>query len=260
MPLAGDIHYRRSKRELRSKPPLILIHGAGGSYLHWPTELRRLPGEDVIAIDLPGHGASKGEARNSIGEYSEDVLGLLDHLDINQGVIAGHSMGGAIAMQLCLDYPESVRGLILIGAGTRLAVNPKLIQGCIEENKYPQVVSQVVNWSFSPYADPRLVELAGERLEETPAKVLLADFSACDAFDVRSQVTKIGQPVLVICGEQDKMTPVRFSQFLLDRISNARLEIVPKAGHMVMLEQPGTVAKLVQEFLEDIKLLESDKG
>jgi pimeloyl-ACP methyl ester carboxylesterase len=83
-------------------------------------------------------------------------------------------------------------------------------------------------------------------------RVLYADFKACDAFDVRDQVGEIEQPTLVICGENDQMTPVRFSQFLAENLINSRLEVVPKAGHMVMLEQPETVANLIEGFLTEI--------
>jgi pimeloyl-ACP methyl ester carboxylesterase len=259
MPFAGDIHYRHSKIDLRDKTPLILVHGAGGTYMHWPGELRRLAGEDVLAIDLPGHGASPGEGRDSISAYSEDVREVLHRLEIDQVVIAGHSMGGAIALQFCLEFPEQVRGLILMGTGARLQVNPQLIQYCSDEATYPDAVSLVVKWSFGKGADEKLVELAGTHLAETPARVLHTDFITCDGFDVRDQLSEINQPTLVICGEQDKMMPVRNSQFLSEYIPGARLEIVPNAAHMVMLEQPEVVANLVKGFMEEINSNENNQ-
>ena len=258
MPVAEDIHYRRSAKQSQGKTPLVLVHGAGGSYLHWPTEIRRLVGEDILAIDLPGHGESPGKGNKSIGEYCEDVLSLLDDLNIERTIVGGHSMGGAIAMQLCLDHPERVLGLILIGSGAKYEVNPNLIQFCESEETYPQALQFVVKFSFSKAADERLVELAAERMAETPASILRIDFIACDEFDVGEQLSEISQPTLVICGEQDKMMPVKHSQFLSENIPNARLEIVANAGHMVMLEQPGLAAHLIQEFLNEIKLSEGN--
>ena len=81
---------------------------------------------------------------------------------------------------------------------------------------------------------------------------MLADFKACDAFDVRNELQEIQQPALVICGEGDQMMPVRFSEYLVDKLLMARLEIVPHAGHMVMLEQPEIVAELIKNFLNEI--------
>jgi pimeloyl-ACP methyl ester carboxylesterase len=258
MPFADDIHYRRSDKQSQGRTPLVLVHGAGGSYLYWPTETRRIEGEDVMAIDLPGHGGSPGEAKESIGEYCDDVLSLLDLLKIEQAIIGGHSMGGAIALQLGLDSSERVRGLILIGSGAKYEVNPKLIQYCEDERTYPQALQFVVKFSFSQAADERLVELAAQRMAETPASILRTDFMACNEFDIRDRLSEIRQPTLVICGEKDKMMPVSCSQLLSDRIPGSRLEIVTNAGHMVMLEQPEFVAQLIQEFLNEIKLSESN--
>ena len=133
MPYAGELHYRRSARGNQGRNQLVLIHGAGGTYLHWPAEIRHLAGEDILAIDLPGHGASEGGGKETIDAYVGSVLELMDYLDIGQAVLAGHSMGSAIAQRLSLDSPDRVRGLILIGAGAKLRVHPKLIEYCCSE-------------------------------------------------------------------------------------------------------------------------------
>jgi pimeloyl-ACP methyl ester carboxylesterase len=252
MPFASEIHYRRAAKDSKGRIPLVLIHGAGGSYLYWPPAIRHLAGEDVLAIDLPGHGTSAGEGKETIDAYVSDVIGFMDNLSITRAVITGHSMGSAIAMRMSLVYPERVKGLILIGSGAKLSVHPKLIQYCGSENTYPDAVSLVMEWAFDSQTDRRLVELAGERMAEMSPHVLHADFIACDAFDVRNQVGEIEQPTLVISCENDQMTPVRFSQFLAENLINSRLEVVPKAGHMVMLEQPETVANLIEGFLTKI--------
>ncbi len=252
MPFAGKIHYRKYSGGEEDKTPLILIHGAGGSYLHWPSEIRRMSGESILVIDLPGHGASPGEGKEVIDAYASDVIGFMDDLGIDQAVITGHSMGSAIAQMLSLDYPERVKALILIGTGAKLRVHPKLIQFCSSESTYPEAVSQVMEWAFNPQADQRLVELAGERMADTSHEVVHKDFLACDAFDIRDRVKDINQPMLVICGSEDQMTPVRFSQFLVEELPEAHLEIIPNAGHMVMLELPEIVANLIREFIEEL--------
>ncbi|MGB3703039.1 MAG: alpha/beta hydrolase [Anaerolineales bacterium] len=252
MPYAGEIHYRGSVSSSRERDPLILIHGAGGSYLYWPPEIRRLAGGGVLAIDLPGHGDSVGDGKESIDAYAHALLDYMEILEIDQAVLAGHSMGSAVAQRISLDYPERVRALILIGAGAKLRVYPQLIELCSREVTYPDAVTQVVKWAFSQQADQILVKLAEERMEEMPRSVLLADFKACDAFDMRDQVGEIEQPTLIICGEEDQMTPVRFSQYLEENIRGSRLELIPDAGHMVMLEKPEIVARLVADFLDEV--------
>lgn len=260
MPFAGKIHYRKYSGGAEDKAPLILIHGAGGSYLHWPSEIRRMSGENTLAIDLPGHGKSGGEGEQTIDAYVQTVVSFLDDMGLDQPTIVGHSMGSAIAQWLCLNHPERVRGLVLIGAGARLRVHPDILRLSASETTYPEVVSMVMDWAFSSQAPKRLVDLAGERMAQVPPAVVHNDFLACNAFDMRDQVREIQQPVLVICGSEDQMTPVRFSQFLVEELPDSRLEIIPTAGHMVMLEQPETVAKLIREFIEELESVDKRKA
>jgi len=252
MPFAGEIHYRDSLHSSEGRDPLILIHGAGGSYLYWPPEIRHMPGAGILAIDLPGHGESAGEGMESIEAYAHALRGFMDFLEIDHAVLAGHSMGSAIVQRMSLDYPDRVRALILIGAGAKLRVHPQLIESCSSEETYPEAVSQILEWSFSQQADQKLVRLAGERMKEISPTVLTADFEACNTFDNREQVGDIKQPTLIICGEDDQMTPVRFSQYLVENIRGSRLEVIPGAGHMVMLEKPETVARLIDDFMDEI--------
>lgn len=133
MPFAGEIHYQGSLYSTVGRDPLLLIHGAGGSYLYWPPEIRHMAGGGILAIDLPGHGNSKGECTESIEAYTHAMLGFMDLLEIDQAVLAGHSLGSAVAQRMSLDYPERVKGLILVGAGAKLGVYPRLIQDCSSE-------------------------------------------------------------------------------------------------------------------------------
>ena len=84
---------------------------------------------------------------------------------------------------------------------------------------------------------------------ETRPAVLYGDLMACDAFDVMDQLSRLSLSTLIVCGSDDKMTPLRYSEFLRDHIHGACLEVVPNAGHMVMLEQPDLVSDLLADFL-----------
>ena len=128
MPVAASLYYFSHLEEEYLRPPIVFIHGAGGNYLHWPPEIRRLTGQRIFAPDLPGHGKSDGVGRQSIDDYAQCILDFLDALHIHKAILIGHSMGAAIALTLALDHPRRVLALGLIGGGARLKVSPDLIQ------------------------------------------------------------------------------------------------------------------------------------
>jgi pimeloyl-ACP methyl ester carboxylesterase len=233
-------------------PPIVLIHGAGGTHLYWPSELRRLPGYRVYAPDLPGHGKSGGRGMQSVGDYSKALIDWLDALDLHSVVMIGHSMGSAIALSLALDHPRRVLGLGLVGAGARLRVSSEILEQTSNQTTFSNAVAMVISRSFSPSAPARLIDLATRRMAETRSSVLYGDFLACDEFDVRERLGELHQPTIVLCGADDQMTPVRYAQYLASGIPNAVLKTIPAAGHMVMLEQPLAIAATISEFVGTI--------
>ncbi|NIS79935.1 MAG: alpha/beta fold hydrolase [Anaerolineales bacterium] len=252
MPVSAGIAYRVHVGGGldEGRPPLILIHGAGGTRLHWPTEVRRLPGEHVYSLDLPGHGGSPGAGEMRIGAYVEQLKTWLDAQEIERGVFVGHSMGGAISLTMALGDQERVAGLVLVGTGGRLRVHPEILAWTAEEKTFPKAVDMIKRWAFSPQASSRLVTLVEKRMGETPPAILHGDFLACDAFDILDRLGEVHVPAQVIVGTDDKMTPVKYSRYLEEHLPDARLEIIEGAGHMVMLERPGEVADVVKAFLE----------
>jgi pimeloyl-ACP methyl ester carboxylesterase len=233
-------------------PPLVFIHGAGGSSLHWPPPLRRLSGLEVYALDLPGHGESPGPSDETIAGKVDAVLRWKEALGLGPCVFAGHSMGGGISLTLTLDHPGEVAGLVLVGTGGRLRVHPDILAMTASEETYPQAVATIGAWAFSEAADERLVQLAGKRMLAVPHQVVNADFTACDRFDVMPRLGEIQRPTLVICGSEDQLTPQKYSRFLADTIPQALMVVIDGAGHMVMLEQPEEVAGHIQEFLRSL--------
>jgi len=255
MPVAAGIAYRKSDGggSKPGPPPLVFIHGAGGSSLHWPAHLRRLPGLEIFALDLPGHGDSAGESADTIAEKAQQVLAWKTSLGLGACVFAGHSMGGAIAQMLALDHPSAVAGLILVGTGGRLRVHPTILAMTESSDQYPQAIESILTWSFSASADARMVELSGKRMLQVPAQVVHADFVACNRFDILSRLGEIDCPVLVLCGSEDQLTPQKYSQYLAEQIPDASFEVIAEAGHMVMLEQPVQVAELIHDFMQRIR-------
>ncbi len=247
--LSAEIYYHLFQGGEGESTPVVLIHGAGGNHLHWPPEIRRLPDCRVFAIDLPGHGKSRGRGHQTIDAYAQSILDWMESIHLSRAVFVGHSMGGAIAQTLAYKHPEHVVALGLVGTGARLRVSPLILENTASPATFPTAIKTIIEWSFSPQANARLVELAARRMAETRQTVLYGDFLACNTFDLMDSVAKIRLPALVVCGDQDRLTPLRYSQYLADQIPNARLQIVPDAGHMVMLEQPQRVATALEEFV-----------
>jgi pimeloyl-ACP methyl ester carboxylesterase len=262
--IAGEkLHYHYHRGALQPKaPPLVLVHGAGGNLMHWPGELRRLPDHEVYALDLPGHGRSGGPGQAEIGAYTEVVREFADVLKLPAFVLGGHSMGGAIALEFALRYGGRLAGLILVGTGARLRVAPEILTGI--RNDIEGTTALLAEWAHGEHVDPNLQRIYLRRLREVDPQVLAGDFLACDAFDRRADVAAIAVPALVVCGDADRMTPVKYSQFLAEHISGAQLMIVPGAGHMAMLEPHSrlVITNAVRQFLERLPLLPSaaDRG
>jgi pimeloyl-ACP methyl ester carboxylesterase len=177
----------------------------------------------------------------------------MEAVKLHRAVFVGHSMGGAIALTLAKKHADRVLGLGLFSTGARLRVNPILMENFANIQKFPNAVSLIISKSFSKHAETRLVELSSNRLTQTRPAVLHGDFTACNHFDMLDSLTTIKTPTLVVCGQNDEMTPLRYSQYLNDHIPGSQLSVIPNAGHMVMLESPQVSAQILGEFLHQIR-------
>lgn len=252
MPYLSTLYYQAYQADDPDRWPLALIHGAGGDHLSWPSQLRRLSGYRVYTPDLPGHGKSKGRGLQSIDSYGEAAATGLRELALPKVFLAGHSMGGGIALWLGLHHPELVRALILISTGARLPVNLSLIEELATQVGFPTAVDKITSWSFSSQVEPALVENVKRQMLTTRPSVLAGDFRACDRFDLSDRLTEIQVPTLILVGDEDKMTPERFAEELAEGIPGAELAVIRGAGHMLPLEQPEEVASVVKGFLKQV--------
>ncbi|MEW6661777.1 MAG: alpha/beta fold hydrolase [Bacillota bacterium] len=228
---------------------VVLVHGAGGSSSRWRYQVKALANiHSPVALDLPGHGLSGGQPCDQVFLYREWVKQFVDVLGLKKIVLAGHSMGGAIALDFALTYQSYLEGLILVSTGARLRVDPARLES-YQKGEYR------VEWarmSYSPAAPPELVEKGVQETLTADPAVRYADFLACDRFDAMSRLSDISRPTLVICGRDDVATPVKFSQHLAEKIPGARLVLLPRAAHMVMLEKPQEVNEAILEFLQEL--------
>ena len=240
-----------TKQGCGSPPVLLLIHGAGGSHLDWPPEIRRLNNTVVYAIDLPGHGRSEGSGKDRIGDYADDVVHLIKSLGLQQVVAAGYSMGGAVVQEIGRRKIQEISGMVLISTGARLQVGKTILK--LLSTDYSRATDLLVKLSWSRDASKQLVALAKERQLDISREVAFRDFSACDAFDLREEIGAINLPTLVICGSADRMTPPKYGRFLSERLPDARLVQIDDGSHMMFLEKPAEVAGVITPFLEELR-------
>ncbi|MDW8045247.1 MAG: alpha/beta hydrolase, partial [Nitrososphaerota archaeon] len=170
---------------------------------------------------------------------------------IGKAIFAGHSLGGAIAQILYLKFKSIVDGLILIGTGARLRVLPQILDGL--RVKPEETIDTFISYLFGEGTVSKdLVEATRRSILER-REILLKDLLICDRFDLledfKSGKIRIEVPTLVIVGEKDRLTPVKYSQFFHSNITLSKLYIIKDAGHMVMVEKPDELNKILSEFI-----------
>ena len=230
------------------RPTLVMIHGAGGQSQAWQTQTHLLKESlNTLALDLPGSGESAGEAKSDLDGYTEWLVEALKGIFSEPTFLMGHSMGGAIVQKAALLEPDLMRGIILVGTGPRLQVAPMFLEGL--QNNFEETVDALIGFAYAPGADSLLIKEGAKLMKEAGSSVVYGDFSACNQFDVRNEVGKIKLPCLILCGDEDKLTPPSLSKKLNEAIEGSRLEILPAAGHMVMIENHKAFNDCVLDFI-----------
>jgi len=228
------------------KPTLLFIHGVGVNHKLWIYELDSF--DNAIAVDLTGHDVGAG--RNTIDEYVEEVKRFCDENSLRNIVMIGHSMGGGIAQKFAIDYQEYLKAIVLVGTGAKLRVAPEILAAA--KKNHGQAIELIIELSFSDKASSEIRKTAAKEMMKIRPEVICGDLEACDKFDVMSRLREIRLPTLIICGLEDQLTPVKYSEYLKDNIPNSRLEIVADAGHMVMRERPAEFNEKLIKFIKEL--------
>jgi len=246
---AKQISYWIGKSGLSEGREVVLfIHGAGGGQYTWSYQKAFFEKRfNLIIIELPGHGASEGEGEEEIGRYAEHVYSFLKALALSNVFLVGHSMGGAITQTLALKHAEVIKGIILVGTGARLRVFPMILDRI--RSDFAETVRKITQFAYSRNTPSEVIDRGVADMMRCRPEILYGDFLACDRFDIMAELDKINVPTLIMCGDQDQLTPVKYSQFLLQRIKGSRLEVLPGAGHMVMMESAGTFNEKIGKFI-----------
>jgi pimeloyl-ACP methyl ester carboxylesterase len=226
---------------------LIFLHGSGGCKEVWQYQAKHFPDADVI--DLPGH--PEGEPRTSVDDYTDWLRGYIQGRGYSDVVLAGHSLGSAIAQLYALKYSEDLKGLILIGGGARLRVHSMYLDTLEQALSNPRIFEVFIKMSWE-LIDLELKEILQRRALENGPAVFLNDMLCCDKFDIMDRVHDIRLPTLVLCGGDDTMTPPKYTKYLTDKIEGSREVIIDGGTHMVFAEKPCAVNQAIEEFLNDI--------
>jgi pimeloyl-ACP methyl ester carboxylesterase len=143
-----------------------------------------------------------------------------------------------------------IKGIILVGTGARLKVLPIILSGIRDD--FEETVRKINQFAYSWKAPPMFIERGIADMLQCRPEVLYGDFLACDQFDLINEIEKITSPTLILCGDDDQLTPVKYSQFLHSRIKGSKMEVLPNAGHMVMMESPQAFNEKIREFIREL--------
>jgi pimeloyl-ACP methyl ester carboxylesterase len=224
---------------------LVFIHGAGCTGEVFAAQLAAFP--HAIALTLPGH--TTPGSPDTIDAFADFVAQELERRNLDDVVLCGHSMGGAIALEVALRQNPRVAGLVPIGSGAKMRVGPAIFEGI---DKDFEAAARTIAGLF--FAEPTT-----ERLEASVAMMLRVgkaqterDFRACDAFDVTGRLAGLALPLLALTGERDVMMPPKFAQYLADRVPGAEARILSGAGHLAMIERAGDTNDALRAFVTQI--------
>lgn len=250
-----------------AKPTIVFIHGVLNDHSVWILQSRYLAnhGFNVLALDLPGHCRSEGEAPSSVEEAADFVAALLDAAGVQRAALVGHSWGSLIALETAARLKDRIIHLVLVGTAAPMKVSPALLDAARDE---PQKAIHMINvFSRSTLAPPpsalgpgtwvwgASVALNRRVLASNPrVNVFHRGFKACDSYaNGEAAIAAITCPVLFLLGREDQMTQPRAAQPLVIKARESgktvQVAYVP-VGHHQMTEAPDETLFAMRDFLK----------
>lgn len=251
MPYSNNLYYRiYDGSPNQFTYPVVLLHGSGGSHLAWPSEYRRIPGQRVISVDLPGHGNSNEAACQSMDALVKRLRIFLLDLQIFQVTLVGHSLGAALALQYAAAYPKCVRKMMMLACGSWFTIQSQLLDALINSKKKHFFIEQFSQIAFDPSFPQARRRAILQPLNKMRASMLIADLSICAAQNMNGLPGKINCPVCLVSGSSDKISHPAAIQQLAHDLPDADIKILPKCGHMLLYEKKPLVSQILHDFLE----------
>ncbi|MGR9091779.1 MAG: alpha/beta fold hydrolase [Gammaproteobacteria bacterium] len=232
---------------------VVYIHGTGCNAQVFAAHMRAIAAEhEVVALDLPGHGRSGGNGFRGAADHAFFVGALIEHMGWDRCVVAGHSLGGGIALSVAIYFPQLVSALMLIDTGARLRVNPKILELARQAALAGRSPGGDSRAGFADGTPPAIVDEVNALTAGCDPAVKYRDWVADDSFDVMGRLAQLAVPTLAICGAEDPLTPLKYHEFIRDCLPDCRLEVVDGAGHWPFAEQPQAFNSSVSEFLASL--------
>lgn len=238
------------------QPTAVLIHGVLCDHSVWTAQGGCLArdGWNVLAIDLPGHGRSQGPAPTSVEEAARCVAALLDAAGLAQVALIGHSWGSLIALQAAADLGRRVSHLALLGIAHPMTVSPALLETALHQPE--QAIAMISTFSRATQQAPSDGDMAEGRriLASNPRQNLLhTGLLACDRYrGGEAAIAAIASPVLFLLGAQDRMTPTKRAQRLMQAAEAADkrvTHVLLPTGHHLMTEAADETLCALRDFL-----------
>lgn len=224
----------------------MFIHGAGRTPASWGPQLARFEG--ALAVALPGH--PDGRPLEGTGAMAEWVIAEVEEVP-GPLVMVGHSLGGAVALEVALARPDLVAGLVLVATGARLPVPDDAIARI--DDDFEGECARMVEQSWL-YHEPDLIRRGTNSVISMGPDSLRADYLSAKGHDLRGRLGGIDVPAMVMSGESDPLVPTWLSEELADELPGATLAIIAEAAHVPQLERPDMIDLLIAAFLARIEL------
>lgn len=224
--------------------PVVLIHGLGCTWRVWnPQILPLAENRRVILVNARGSGASKlGGRRFSISDMAADIHELLTYLSVEGVVMIGLSMGGAIALEYALDFPDTLSGLIIVGSAAGVPDPMGAVldaqQEFIEAHDIDEIAESRMAVALGPDADSGLRRWMVEMITANDVHDYRSQAAAVFSFDVRDRLGGLSVPTVIIHGDEDRVLPVALARDLCTRMPGSRLYELEGLGHFANLEDP----------------------
>lgn len=240
-------------------PVAVFLHGLGGSRTAWRPQLEGLSGtRRVVAWDSPGAGASQRVAERTFDAYADRALALIDAVSPADPVdLVGMSFGGMVAQYAAAKRPDRVRSLVLLCTSPKFGLDgtdPVAWQehrlAGLEAFGTPAAAAQPILSSLAGANAQHVVPEAVESMARVTMEGLLDNIATITSHDSRGILPTIPVPTLVLVGEDDDETPVAYGQAIVDLMPDARLEVIPGAGHLLNLEAPDAVNAAIRRHWE----------
>jgi pimeloyl-ACP methyl ester carboxylesterase len=206
-------------------------------------------------MDMPGHARSDGVTGfETVAQYTDFVAAFLDALKLKSAVIAGRSLGGAVALDFAIRYPDRTQGVIAICTAAKFNIPPDRL-AALEAVAKGRASQQFNTDGYAPKTAKENMDVIregwGEQVKTDP-RVRWTDVKACAAADLTAGLSKINKPTLVLAGSDDTTTTPADAQLIADRVKGAKLVKIADAAHNLPTEKPAEVNAAIEQFLAQL--------